>query len=357
MKPAIVVEGSRAEYPRDQWYVGAFSREVVEGAPFGRTLLDEPVVFYRDKQGQVVALFDRCPHRGMPLSMGRVLPSGRLQCIYHGFEFEADGRCAFMPTQEDVPSMVAVRQYPTVEKWQWIWIWMGDPAKADPSLIPDHHYLGLGNPEWFAADSVHLPVAANYLLPLENLSDATHISYLHHGLIDDGNVARHPYRLEQEGEHVRVIREFMNEPQGEMITAQNGLAPGARFNRTLLLESWPPSLVNVSITFVLSEKPDEKPRKTHLIIAVTPETMTSTHQFVASAGTFDRPVPREMRDAGIRNLLSEDVVALEAIQRLADRLPVELQPEYSQRGDEPAFRVRRVIRQKIEQERVALAAE
>jgi phenylpropionate dioxygenase-like ring-hydroxylating dioxygenase large terminal subunit len=53
---------------------------------------------------------------------------------------------------------------------------------------------------------------ANYLLPLENLADATHITYLHHGLIDTGNVASMPYRLEIIGATVKVYRNFVNEP-------------------------------------------------------------------------------------------------------------------------------------------------
>ena len=58
---------------RDQWYVIAFSHEVQPGRPFARKCMDEPIVLFRDTDGQVAALYDRCPHRAVPLSQGRVL--------------------------------------------------------------------------------------------------------------------------------------------------------------------------------------------------------------------------------------------------------------------------------------------
>ena len=73
------------EYPRNQWYVAAF-REELGRQPLARVLLDTPVVLYRLEDGSPVALYDRCPHRGLPLSMGR-LQGDRLQCNYHGIEF------------------------------------------------------------------------------------------------------------------------------------------------------------------------------------------------------------------------------------------------------------------------------
>ena len=59
------------EYVRNCWYAAAWNHEVTD-APLGRTFLDEPVVLYRKDDGAVVALEDRCCHRSLPLSMGRV---------------------------------------------------------------------------------------------------------------------------------------------------------------------------------------------------------------------------------------------------------------------------------------------
>ena len=76
----VTVTPGSAVYPRNHWYVAAFSHEVMPGQLLKRTLCDEPLVLYRLKDGSPVALFDRCPHRGLPLSMGKLLPNDRLQC-------------------------------------------------------------------------------------------------------------------------------------------------------------------------------------------------------------------------------------------------------------------------------------
>lgn len=61
------------------------------------TLLDEPLVFFRDPTGRAVAVDDMCPHRLAPLRLGKLLPDGRLQCGYHGLQFDASGQCMHNP--------------------------------------------------------------------------------------------------------------------------------------------------------------------------------------------------------------------------------------------------------------------
>ena len=117
------------------WQVAAFSREVVGGQLFARTICDEPVVLYRSMTGAPVALEDRCAHRAAPLSMG-ALVGDTLRCGYHGLRFDARGRCVEIPGQTQIPPDAAIRAYPLVERFNWVWIWMGDPKRADPALIP-----------------------------------------------------------------------------------------------------------------------------------------------------------------------------------------------------------------------------
>ena len=100
---------------RDQWYVIAFSHEVEQGRSFARKCMDEPVLLFRDSDGGVAALYDRCPHRGVPLSHGRVL-SHTVECAYHGFQFDRTGRCVAVPTQEHIPQAACTRSYPVVEQ-------------------------------------------------------------------------------------------------------------------------------------------------------------------------------------------------------------------------------------------------
>src|SRR5689334_2658457 len=114
------------------WYVAARSAEVKGGKggqPLGRVLLNEPVVLFRREDGSAVALEDRCCHRQLPLSMGKV-EGDALRCGYHGLKFDTSGKCVEIPGQDSIPPQARVRAYPLVERYRWLWIWMGDPAQA-----------------------------------------------------------------------------------------------------------------------------------------------------------------------------------------------------------------------------------
>jgi vanillate O-demethylase monooxygenase subunit len=111
---------------RNLWYVAAWSHELSAAAPIGRVILGEPVALYRKRDGSVVALEDRCPHRHAPLSLGRV-EGDDLRCMYHGLRFGCDGVCKEMPARAQPPRL-AVRTLPVVERWSWLWVWMGDAA-------------------------------------------------------------------------------------------------------------------------------------------------------------------------------------------------------------------------------------
>jgi vanillate O-demethylase monooxygenase subunit len=159
---------------RNAWYVAAQADEVGR-TPLGRILLGEPVVLFRKEDGSAVALEDRCCHRRAPLHKGKIL-GDLLQCGYHGFTFDATGACVRIPGQDRVPPSVGVKAYPLVEQHGFLWIWMGERAKADPALIPDFHRNR--DPGWKAVGS-RLPIAANYLLVVENLIDLSHVGFVH----------------------------------------------------------------------------------------------------------------------------------------------------------------------------------
>ncbi|MFM1816732.1 MAG: hypothetical protein RLZ98_3427, partial [Pseudomonadota bacterium] len=59
-------------FARNAWYVGATAEELDVGM-VARTMLNEPVVLFRDAGGKAAALEDRCCHRNAPLSIGRLV--------------------------------------------------------------------------------------------------------------------------------------------------------------------------------------------------------------------------------------------------------------------------------------------
>ena len=175
-------------FPQNYWYVAAWGREVTRGL-LPRTICGEPVVFYRKQDGTPVALADRCVHRRYPLSLG-TLTDDQIECGYHGLVFDCTGACTFVPGQDRIPRTARVPRYRLVERDKWIWIWIGDQEQADPSLVPDAHWLD--DPAWASVeDMVHSPF--RYSLLMDNLMDLSHESYLHAGLIGTPEIARTPF--------------------------------------------------------------------------------------------------------------------------------------------------------------------
>src|SRR5262245_48560932 len=123
---SLAPTGGAPMFLRNYWYVAAPDHEIVQ-KPLARMILAEPIVFFRTEDGTPVALEDRCPHRRLPLSMGKLVGDGVLQCHYHGLRFDHTGKCVRVPGQDMIPSSARVRTYPVVERYHWLWIWMGDP--------------------------------------------------------------------------------------------------------------------------------------------------------------------------------------------------------------------------------------
>jgi phenylpropionate dioxygenase-like ring-hydroxylating dioxygenase large terminal subunit len=347
----ISVLPGMAEYPRNQWYVAAFGHEVTR-EPLHRLLCGDPVVLYRDQAGKPVALFDRCPHRGMRLSNGGMLIGDNIQCNYHGLQFGADGRCKLIPSGGVPVSALSVHVYPVEEKSGWIWIWPGDSKAADASLIPDHDDLGLTAEGFHAYFGVRLDAQSNYLYSFENLVDATPISFLHHGLIDTGNVASHPYVVEAKDNRVSMVRVFENEAQAPMLRKAFGLK-GEHVDRTLELRSYAPNVCVVRNAFKDLDFPDQPMRDSRLVFGITPAGPKSCHQFVGVAQNYENHHPGLFDD--LRHLLMEDVVALDDVQKLFDSLPRAKALEVSVRSDEGAILTRRMISAQIKQERASIA--
>ena len=108
---------------RNYWYVAALDEEVRD-RPLGRMILGEPVVLFRSGDGALHAFEDRCPHRQLPLSMGKVVGDA-LQCYYHGLRFDGSGQCVRVPGQDHIPPKAQVRTYPVIERYRWIWTLYG----------------------------------------------------------------------------------------------------------------------------------------------------------------------------------------------------------------------------------------
>ena len=126
---------------RNAWYVAcALSElEAQQDRPLGRTICHEKMAFFRATDDQVAAVEDYCPHRGAPMSLGRVC-QGQLRCGYHGLLMNGQGQVVDMPGQR-VRGFPSVKSYPVRLRYGFVWVWPGDPNQADDALLPQFDFL------------------------------------------------------------------------------------------------------------------------------------------------------------------------------------------------------------------------
>jgi phenylpropionate dioxygenase-like ring-hydroxylating dioxygenase large terminal subunit len=192
------------------WFVAGRSSEFPANEPKGLQICGKPVLVWRTAEGKVVSFDDRCCHKRMPLSEGRVLSDGVLECAYHGFCYDGQGHCVRIPSQLDlpIPTRAKLRPFPVVEQDGLVWVWPGDPARIGEAVPP--RTPELASPEWptHMFDPLHVP--SNYVLLIENLMDITHFYPLHDGNIGDIEQSKIPYDLVEEKLHgvttVKTIR-------------------------------------------------------------------------------------------------------------------------------------------------------
>lgn len=174
-----IIKGSSADnrlFLQNCWYVAAWSYEIDVHQMHAITIINKPVLIYRKANGEITAMANQCCHRHAPLSLGR-LEGDDIRCMYHGLKFNAEGKCIEVPgSQEEVPAHFFINPYPVVEKDSWVWIWMGDPDKVDEGLIPNA--VGPEDPHW-TMNSGHIDYDAGYLLVTDNLTDFSHIAWVH----------------------------------------------------------------------------------------------------------------------------------------------------------------------------------
>jgi phenylpropionate dioxygenase-like ring-hydroxylating dioxygenase large terminal subunit len=271
---------------KNTWYVAAWSHEVGAGSLFARTITAIPVVLWRAADGTVRALQDRCPHRGAPLSKGR-LEGEAVRCMYHGLRFESNGVCSQVPGNERIPAAACVRAFPVIERNKWIWIWMGDPAAADPALIPDTFWLD--SPDWrYRPDYIHYDV--DYLLIADNLLDFSHLPFLHETTLGgSAGYAESRAQVDRLDNGVRIARWFQNGPPAPFVHKLTGWSGNVdRWNiydfvlpGVLLMDSG-----SAPVGSGATEGQREHAVQFRSAQALTPETENSSHYFFSQAHNF-----------------------------------------------------------------------
>jgi vanillate O-demethylase monooxygenase subunit len=335
---------------KNTWYVAAWSHEVPPGGMFARTITRVPLLFWRDASGRVVALEDRCCHRAAPLSKGR-REGDNVRCMYHGLLFDPGGRCIEIPSQEFIPPAARVRAYPVVERFKWLWVWMGDPERADASLIPDTH--SLDDAGWRGKPG-YLHYEANYLLITDNLLDFSHLSYVHETTLGGTtNYAAIRPKVTRGARGVRVERWLLDDEPAPFL--KNLKTWPGKVDRWNIYDVVLPGVLLMDSGSAAAGTGAPQGRRVDAAEffgcqAVTPETERTSHYFFQQSHAFalDDPAVTENLANSVLAGFFEDQDIILAQQRILDLAPDA--PMLAMRMDTALASFRALIEKAIEAE-------
>lgn len=188
-----------------------------------------------------------------------------------------------IPGQENIPSGSAAHRDPTLERYTYVWIWLGDPATADPALVPDVHFMD--DPEWAVSDGYHY-IRAHYMLLCENLLDLSHETFVHEETVGTRAVADSPAtsRLVDDRE-VRVHR-YMADCEPPPLY-KNANAMTGRIDRWHTTRYMPPAYCLIENGAKPTGSTDPAAvNERRIINLITPESLTASHYFWASARSY-----------------------------------------------------------------------
>ncbi|MHA1886084.1 MAG: aromatic ring-hydroxylating dioxygenase subunit alpha [Promethearchaeota archaeon] len=170
---------------KNQWYVVLESKELPKNKPIGVTRLGEKLVFWRNKEGKIFCLVDKCAHRGAALNIGEICDSGEtIECPFHGLRYDRTGKCTLIPSigkNAPVPERFKVVSYPTREEQNFIWVWWGLSQESYPPL-PFFEDID----KKFSYDTHTEVWPVHYSRAIENQLDVIHLPFVHRNTIGRG---------------------------------------------------------------------------------------------------------------------------------------------------------------------------
>ncbi len=197
-----------SDFLKNAWYVAALSPDVARSLKPVK-LLSEAIVLYRTQDGTPVALEDACPHRKLPLSMGR-LKGDAVECGYHGLTFDCAGKCIDAATQQRIPPFALVRSYPVRDKYGLLWVWMGEAARANEDEI--FEIENYGDPAWHTTTGDFMPIGCHYLWMADNLLDPSHVAWVHRSSFAGAGTDNTPLQLSISETGVISSRWMLDQP-------------------------------------------------------------------------------------------------------------------------------------------------
>lgn len=299
---------------KNAWYVCAEPKEI-NRTPMSRTICNKRLVFWRKEDGTPIAFDDRCCHRRMPLSKGKLV-GDILECYYHGLQFDETGKCIRIPGQSTIPPGAKIVTYPIIEKYNWVWIWMGNPSLADQSqIVPFPWKTSI---EW-GDKGTYFYVQSDYRLVIDNLLDLSHLGFVHRSTIGNTAVAEEAkIRTFKEKNSVKVARWTVGQNPAPTYQTMGGWPEDEIVDRWQIIEFQMPGAVRLFTGAAKNAAQGKQFGFTDIDLAVpeggfgfhnlnfvTPETETTTHYFWSNAYHIQgQPVTKEMTEVSYKQIFT-----------------------------------------------------
>ena len=310
------------------WYPIALAGEVGH-APHKAKLLDEPLVAYRVK-GDLVVARDVCPHRGVPLTLGKHDGEG-IVCRYHGLRYGVEGRCNRIPASpnQPIPATLKLITYPAVERYGLIWTCLAPEPNTAPDLPAMPHW---DDPDYQQIVCPTVDIGGFAGRQLEGFLDVAHFGFVHAGTFGDpDNVAVPSYVPKQTSQGFQVD---YRSTVGNYPIGVDGRAP-AGFEWLRHFEVHLPFTATLTIHF---------PGDGRLVImnAAAPVSARQTRLFAPIARNFDKHIPVEEVHAFNLRVFEEDRLIVET--QKPERLPLDLSLEAHIAADRSSIAYRRGLK-------------
>jgi vanillate O-demethylase monooxygenase subunit len=357
MMSARNLNGEGATFVRNAWYAAAWADELAADKPLGVTMLGDPIVLYRRSDRTPAALEDRCVHRSLPLSVGRVR-GDVIECGYHGLRFDCAGACVHIPGQQTIPASARVKSYPVVEQDGFLWVWMGEPALADPAKITRFPWMTM--PGW-QQTKLHARIACNYQLVIDNLLDLSHLAFVHATTVGSMQLADDAVvKTERFEGGVKTSRWTLDIPPARTYQ-QFGKYEG-NVDRWQISEFFAPCTLVIhngsakANTGAAEGRRGEQFWEFIVCHGVTPESDRVTNYFWAVTHDFgvDDPEGTAEFHRQCHQVIGEDIAIFGAQQQMLDRQPDA--PLVDIRYDNGPLQARRLIERMLADERSGAAA-
>ncbi|MGH6769312.1 MAG: Rieske 2Fe-2S domain-containing protein [Xanthobacteraceae bacterium] len=348
------------ELLRRYWIPAAFSNQIAEpdSAPVRVKLLGEPLVLFRDTQGRLGLLDERCPHRTASLFFGRNEECG-LRCVYHGIKFDVEGNCVDLPGAEpnsNIRKQMKAKAYPCVERGEMVWTYMGPPEHKPE--FPEIEWTLLPSSHRFATRHIQ---ECNWVQGLDGGFDASHLSFLHSGAVDlrkgdlDGDRRIVPTlyeaipvdfgficgsgRVRDDGTvswHIEIMMMPFHKLIPSVVRAAHVWAPMDDENTMLYSVNFNP----------LRPLTDEEMERERAWRGIHTENIAGSDRALLNRDNdymIDRMLQKSGRSyTGIKGLGIQDCAMQESMGPIADRSLEHLLP-----GDMPIVKIRRLLRQTL----------